>query len=117
MRNELANNHHMKHAAAIRFERMILSLALVALGFVLLFLLTGCNTTTFTRVDKDGSRIQVSNIRAFWSSESYDCQLSTNGTARLTATKSNVDAAAIQAAAQGAINGMATAITSGVIKP
>lgn len=91
--------------------------ALAALAILFLLSMTGCNTTTFTRVDKDGSRIRVSNIRAFWSSESYDCQLSTNGTARLTATKSNVDAAAIQAAAQGAVNGMAAAITSGVIKP
>ena len=80
-------------------------------------ILTGCNTTRFSRTDKDGSKIEVVNVRAFWSSESYDCQLSTNGTARLTATKSNVDSAAIQAAAQGAVNGMASAITAGIIKP
>lgn len=83
----------------------------------LLISCTGCNTTKFIRTDKDGGRIEVVNVRAFWSSESYDCQLSTNGTARLTATKSSVDAAAIQAAAQGAVNGMASVMTSGLIKP
>ena len=90
---------------------------LLSLAGIIVTLLSGCNTTRFTRTDKDGGKIEVVNVRAFWSSESYDCQLSTNGTARLTATKSNVDSAAIQAAAQGAVNGMASAITAGVIKP
>jgi hypothetical protein len=80
-------------------------------------LAAGCNTTTFERTAPDGSRVSVKNIRAFWSSESYDCQLSTNGTARLTANKSGGDAAIVQAVAQGTINGMASAITSGIIKP
>jgi hypothetical protein len=41
-----------------------------------------------------------------WSSDAYTCTLATNGTATLTASKSNVDAAAIAAIAQGVAQGL-----------
>lgn len=67
--------------------------------------LAGCNTTTFERTSPDGSRVSVTNVRAFWSSESYACTITTNG-ASLTASKSNVDGAAISAAVEGSINAL-----------
>ena len=89
---------------------------LLSLAGIVTVLLTGCNTTLFSETKPDGTKISIKNSRVFWSSESYTCQFSTNG-ASLSASKSTVDSAAISAATQGAINGMASAITAGVIKP
>jgi hypothetical protein len=76
----------------------------------------GCNTTTCKMERPDGTKICVVNNRFFWSSDSYMASFGTNS-ASLTANKSSVDANAIAAAVQGAINGAAAAASAGVIKP
>jgi len=70
------------------------------------FLLTGCNTTTFKSVKPDGTSIEIINKRVFWSTDQYSAVLTTNG-ASLTASKSNVDSAAIAASVGAAVDATA----------
>jgi len=67
------------------------------------FLLTGCNTTTFKATKADGTSVQITNKRFCWSTENYAATLTTNG-ASLTASKSNVDSAAIAASVSAAVD-------------
>jgi len=71
-------------------------------------LLTGCNTTVFTAVKSDGTKVSVSNHRFLWTSDSYTATLSTNG-ASLSANKSSADSATISAIVQGAVSGVGQA--------
>ena len=80
----------------------ILGAALIAIG-------AGCNTITFSKTQPDGSKTVVVCSRVFWSTENYEATLGTNS-ATLRATKSGVDAAAISAAAEGAVRGLSSAI-------
>ena len=51
---------------------------------------TGCNTISY-----ENGGTKVSCRRAFWNTESYAVEFSTNGTAKLEVNKSGVDAKAI----------------------
>lgn len=82
--------------------KKILSLLLIPSALAL----TGCNTTTFTKT-ADGS-VTIKNQRCLWTTDSYDCQWNTNG-ASLTVNKSGVDAAALQAIGQLALQAAGTA--------
>lgn len=75
--------------------------------------LCGCNTTRFSRTEtyeaeREGKRVtvtntvQVVNVRAIWSTESYTARLSKD-TASLTASKSSPDAETIAAIVQAVI--------------
>ena len=81
--------------------KIILSLALLAL--------CGCANVTGSRVAPDGSKLQITSTRFFWSSEGIQFTLAdTNGfRTTLSVQRSSVDAAAIQAVAAGVVQGMA----------
>lgn len=93
--------------------RTILNALLIAAGLALLLSLCGCNTTKFTK-SPDGA-VTIENRRMFWTTDSYECQWSTNG-AMLNVNKSGVDTAALQALGQLAIQA-AGATTKGVVIP
>ena len=71
--------------------------------------ITGCCATSFEVTQKDGTKVKWTNYRAVWATDAYTATLTTNG-ASLTVSKSSVDSAAIQAAANGAAQGVAASI-------
>jgi hypothetical protein len=71
-------------------------------------LFAGCCATNFSATKPDGTKVAVSNYRLIWSTEAYNCNISSNS-ASLTANKSSTDSAAIAAVAQGVVQGMAAA--------
>jgi hypothetical protein len=87
---------------------MMKRLNLLALCSVVL--LCGCNTISYKQstVGPDGltNNITFSVNRWFWSTENYEAVMNPTGGGTLKATKSNVDAAAIKAVADGVIDGM-----------
>jgi len=64
----------------------------------------GCNSLQFTAEKADGTKVTVKSTRVVWSTEQYNAVVT--GFGSLSATKSSVDAAAIQAAAAGAVQGV-----------
>ncbi len=79
------------------------------LGLLLgLFVLSGCAYVTGTRQAPDGSVLRISSVRWLWQSEGVNFTLSdTNGVrVGLSLAKSNPDAAAIGAAAEGVARGL-----------
>jgi len=68
--------------------------------------LSGCNTTTFKATKADGTSVEIVNKRFFWATDNYSAVLTTNG-ASLTASKSNVDSAAIAASVGAAVDATA----------
>lgn len=82
--------------------KKILSLLLIPSALAL----TGCNITEFNK-NADGST-SIRSHRFLWSTDSYTCQWNTNG-ASLTVNKSGVDAAALQAIGQLALQAAGTA--------
>jgi len=64
--------------------------------------LTGCSFSAMQR-----GEVKAVNSRWFWSTEGFELDVETNGTARLRLQKSNPDAESIGAAAKGAAEGTA----------
>lgn len=79
------------------------------IGLVAIAALTGCSVTKGIRVAKDGSTLAVTNRRLLWNSEGVDFTVKdTNGFAvSLSIQKSNPDAQAIGAVAEGVAKGLA----------
>ena len=82
----------------------LLLASLVCLAFC------GCNTISYKQstVGSDGmtNNITFRVNRWFWSTENYEAVMNPTGGGALKATKSNVDAAAITAVADGVIKGI-----------
>lgn len=82
------------------------------IGLVVIVTMAGCSSTRGRRTTKDGSVLTVSNHRFFWASEGVDFTVrDTNGfSASLSIQKSNPDAQAIGAVAEGVAKGLAAGV-------
>lgn len=65
----------------------------------LLILLCGCAQITYSN-----GPVKIDSTRAFWKTESYIVEISTNGTARMEVNKSGVDTEALNTAITGVVN-------------
>jgi hypothetical protein len=77
-------------------KKILLLAAVIALPLAF----TACNTTRATITSPNGQVQKIKNSRFAWSSEEYDFGFDTNGVWHARATKSNPDAATVQAAFQ-----------------
>lgn len=75
-------------------------------------LCVGCNTTRLVVIRPDGSRAEVVNSRAMWTTGRYSVKL--DGVGEMSATASKADADAIRAGAEGAASGAMRAALMGV---
>ena len=77
------------------------------ISVLILVITTGCVGISYTSqtVTAGGvtNNISIKANRFFWSTESYNCIINTNGTGQLTANKSSVDTAALTAVVSAAI--------------
>lgn len=70
-----------------------------------LLILTACNSTTYVHtVNKDGSSDSFHNGRLFWTSDSIDASINTNGTVSVKSTKSSSDGATMAAITDAAVS-------------
>lgn len=65
-------------------------------------LLSGCSTSYITKGD-----LKAFNSRAFWSTEGFKAEFTTNGAGRVEIQKSNPDAQTAGAVAEGVARGLA----------
>ncbi len=72
-------------------------------------LLSGCCATKYEYNGPAGAHVAVSNNRFLWTTDAYNVNFGTNGTASISVSKSGTDNATIAAIVQGAIQGVAAA--------
>ena len=83
------------------------------MGLLTLSAFTGCVGIQYTATQTQAgvtNSVSIKANRFFWSTESYVCTLSTNGTGTLQASKSTVDSVALGAVAQGVAQGLASGV-------
>lgn len=90
--------------------------ALIALALFVLAL-SGCKSTTFNHTFADGTKIKVTDRRAFMRTEvEFAGSVSTNGTKEVTLkAKSDANTEALKAVAAGAAEGAVKALTKPVV--
>jgi|GEM_PF-6558545 len=77
---------------------------LLALSIAALLIVFGCSTSRYARETPDGVKTTVFNSRFIWSTEGFEAEFATNGSAKVKISKSNPDAVTAAAVTEAAVS-------------